>query len=277
MGKIPGSRQASAKEVRELMKLPWVHDESLSLRGMEARVLPDGRVLLFIAEGSKAPLYPSREAVREVLRRGQGMLAKPPLGPATLLPPVDEFLRDVEAHAKALGKVIRVPAEALDMSDATLDVIYKAVLKVRRQKRETPEVFTPLTAYVGEVMRRICDGRWAKFPATWVRDVPVYDPEQLSAWQALAQASQVPGKAPAGELTALHPRPIRVDKVEEPTMGQDINEPVIYSRDGRMFQPFAIILDQLMEYGNRGSLLGAVQGTLLRYLTARDTGAPAAE
>jgi hypothetical protein len=171
--RIPGARTASVKEVRELSKLPWVRDEALSDRMFEARVLPDGRVLLFLADGEKAPLYPSREAVEQVNREGQEMLAEGPVDPGkVLLPPIADFLRNVEVHAKSLGTVIRVPEEALDRTEASLDPVYKGVLQLRRVKRLTPEVFTPLTAYVGEVMRLICDGRWMKEPATREKSVP---------------------------------------------------------------------------------------------------------
>jgi hypothetical protein len=57
--KIVGFRQASVKEVRELSTLPWVRDDALSTRAFEARVLPDGRVLLFVCDGERAPLYRS--------------------------------------------------------------------------------------------------------------------------------------------------------------------------------------------------------------------------
>jgi hypothetical protein len=37
----------------------------------------------------------------------------------TLLPPIDDFLRDVEAHAKSLGPRLRLPAEVLDWRPTT--------------------------------------------------------------------------------------------------------------------------------------------------------------
>ena len=97
----------------------------------------------------------------DLLREAEAETAKGPVDPTkTLLPPLAEFLRDPEALAKGLGKAIRVPDEALDRSLESLDVAYKAFLRVRNPKRKTPEVVGPLTAYVGEVMRRTCDGTW---------------------------------------------------------------------------------------------------------------------
>jgi hypothetical protein len=214
--KIPGVRNASIKEVRELSKLAWVRDDGLSTRMSEARVLPDGRVLLFLCEGEKGVLFPSREALAETRREGEELVAKGNTidYKRTLLPPIDDFLRDVETHAKSLGGAIGVPEEALDRTVESLDVAYKAVLRLRRARRMTPEVFTPLTAYVGEVMRVICEGQWMSWPVR----------------------------------------------------GHE-NEPMIRARDQGLLQPFGIVLVEIMEHGARGSLTGAVTGTLARYLS----------
>jgi hypothetical protein len=55
-GKIPGVRQASIKEVRELVKVA-VRDEELSDRDTDARLLPDGRVLLYHGEHERGVVY----------------------------------------------------------------------------------------------------------------------------------------------------------------------------------------------------------------------------
>src|SRR5262249_10015904 len=148
----------------------------------------DGRVLLclyVLGDNDKGTLYPSREALAEVQREGAEEVARGPIDYAqTLLPPLDDFLRDAEVHAKGLGKALGVPEETLDRSIDSLDVAYKAVLRRRRDQRLTPEIFTPLTAYTGEVMRLLCDGRWTKMPATMKRKVPVFDPEDEARWGA---------------------------------------------------------------------------------------------
>jgi hypothetical protein len=166
--RVPGVRQLSKKETRELSKLPWVRDEALSDRASEARVLPDGRVLLclyVLGDNDNGTLYPSREALAELQRQGAEEAAKGPVDlTRTLLPPIDDFLRDVEAHAKSLGERIRVPDEALDRTPASLDAIDAALRRIPKAKRETSEIVTPLVAYVGFVMLRGCDGRWTKAP-----------------------------------------------------------------------------------------------------------------
>jgi hypothetical protein len=275
--KIPGVRNLSVREVRELSKLPWVRDDALSRPASEARVLPDGRVFLFIGENIRTVIFPSCEALAETRREGDEAVAKGPINYAqTLLPPLDDFLRDAEVHAKGLAKALGVPDEALDRSLDSLDVAYKAVLRLRRDKRLTPEVFTPLTAYTGEVMRLVCGGRWTKMPATMERKVPVYDPEDNARWaaeweQATAEVRARGGSVLERSMAARHvrlPRVIRYDEVEEPIRGHE-NEPVIQGHDGALLQPFAVLLKEVVEYGARGSLTGAISGTLARYSAAR--------
>jgi len=201
--KVPGFRSVSAREVRELLKQPSTRDETLST--MEARVFADGRVLLLPGEG-KGALYPSRESLQELNRRSEELMAKGPVDlTLELLPPQGEFLRDIDAHATRLGAALRVPAEALDRTEPSLDAVDKGVWRLAQAKRMTPGVITPLVAYVGEVMRLACDGRWMTIPGN--------------------------------------------------------NEPMVTARDGRLYQPFAIVLIEV-ERGRGGSLRGAVAGAL---------------
>jgi hypothetical protein len=64
---------------------------------------------------------------------------------------------------------------------------------------------------------------------------------------------------------AVARKPIRVDVIDVPNPGHE-NNPVIRAHDGRLFQPVAVVIKQLMEHGARGSLRGAVTGTLAGYL-----------
>ena len=166
--KVSGFRQASAKEVRELLKLPWVRDEELSagVPGTDARLLPDGRVLLFMGDGERGPLYPSRESLAEVQRQCRAMPTGPVDATLTLLPPIDDFLRDVEVHAKSLGPRLRIADGVLDGSVASLGAVDKALGRVPRAERQVADLMTPLVAYVGEVFRRASGGRWIKPPPT---------------------------------------------------------------------------------------------------------------
>jgi hypothetical protein len=217
--KIPGFRTASVKEARELSKLPWVRDEALSSRGSEARVLPDGRVFLFVADDCPAALYPSRESLAEVCRAGEEMAKGPAVDlTQTLLPPIADFLRDVEAHAKSVGQVLRIPDEALDFTEASLDAIDAALERIRpAAKRMTPEIVTPVIAYVGEVMRRVSGGHWKQWTT---------------------------------------------------------NEPLIKARDGRLLQPFSLVVLPMVEPSRRLALRAAVDVTVMAYRPGSQGGAP---
>jgi hypothetical protein len=301
--KIPGFRSLSVNEARELAKLPFVLDEELSSGPSEARILRDGRVLLYM-EGDKGAIYPSREALANVCQEGKAEAAKGPFDPAKeLLPPRDEFIRDVEKLVLGLGKVLRIPDEALDLSVESLDLVDEAVGRMRIAKRMTPEVFTPLTAYLGEVMRLVCDGRWARLPATIKKSRPVYDLAERAAHRAaedavLRTAGAAATKAAADAMargagdraaTRAHYEarravlsasttpplmPLRWEEYEEPIDGHE-HEPVIRAHDGALVQPVASLVRTLTERSTYGSLRVAVEGGLARYLIAkRKAGSP---
>ncbi len=295
MRKIPGIRNVSVKEVRELLKLTPLRDEALSRESHgDAHVLPDGRVLLNWA-GECGTLFPSRAVLDESNRRGREQVAKGPIDlTRTILPPVEDFLRDVEAHAKRLGERIGVPDEALDGSEESLDAVDKRVWRIARAKRMTPEIVTPLVAYIGQVMVRACEGRWTKAPTTKKVRVPVYEPSEEAAWDAgyparVAAKSKAEADAKAGGASAsaarmaglnvwgqfihAHPKPIRYDVTEVPISGHE-NEPMITARDGGLLQPFAIVVSEL-ERGGRGSLRGAVAGILAAHRPKGTRASPA--
>jgi hypothetical protein len=303
-GKIPGLRKVSKKEARELSKLPWVADESLSMLSEfgHVRVLPDGRVLLYYPELGNGTLYPSRAAAEEmerqlaeIQREGERKMAEQRavgfIDPCVKhLPPIDDFLRDVDAHADSLGKAIKVKGEALDRSVASLDAVDKALKRIPRAKRPVPEILTPLVAYVGEVMRRASGGRWSKFPTTRKLEAPVYDTVEFVAWLTakagglaalgteLKVASGTPFKMDDGGRSsdvvfdavkqALEagvpepkPKPIRFDTVDVPLHGHD-NEPMITASNGQVLDPFPFVYNPMIEPSRRLPLRVAVETRL---------------
>jgi hypothetical protein len=282
-----GIRHVSAKEVRELSKLAWVPDETLSTDYSEARVLPDGRVLhVSLLVGPKTGgLSPSRAAAEEMKRRLtetkrqmiEQAAGRTPHAAVTLLPPIDDFLRDVEAHARSLGPRLRIPDEALDGSVASLGAVDKALKRIPLAERPVADLVTPLVAYVGEVLRRASGGRWIKLPPTYTGRQPVFDPAELAAWQeALAVGQRAftavqqrgrGGSSPeafeasrqAIEATGVRePKPIRFDMVETPS-GGCMNEPMIRASNGKSFQPFGDVFIPMIEPSKRPPLLGTVE------------------
>ena len=298
--KIPGIRTLSVKEVRELSKLPWVRDEALSARHLRGAG-PAGRPRAPVTSPARrAALYPSREPFAKMKREGEAAAAKGPVDLTRDAPPADRGLPARRRGARtSLGKVLRVPDEALD-SASRASTPSTRPLKLRRAKRLTPEVFTPLVAYVGEVMRLICDGRWMEMPATWTRREPIFDPAELAAWQALttagqqstreaeenarargasakavAEARQKASLAATNASFQAHPKPIGFKEVEERIHGQE-NEPIITARDGRSFQPFALVVVPMVEPSKRLALRAAVGVMLMPYRPGYKAGPPGA-
>jgi hypothetical protein len=277
-------RQAPIKQVRELVKVA-VRDEELSNRDTDARLLPDGRVLLYHGEHERGVLYPSREAVKEMHRQSAEMAKKiaeqraAPAPSVKLLPPIDDFLRDVEAHARSLGPRLRIPAEVLDFTPASLDAVDRALKRIPWAKRQVPDLVTPLVAYLGEVMRRATGGQWEKAPTTRQQQVPIYDPAELARWseanstvphdaieagkkaEAEARARRASKSDVASAINAAHtaayeefnrtrPKPIRIDMIEVPIAGRE-NLPIVTASGGRIFDPFADVYLPMVEPSRR--------------------------
>jgi hypothetical protein len=271
-----------AKELREYLKLPV--DRELSKPGDAVRILPDGRVVRTLVGIRGATTWPSREAFIEWWRVANEEAAKGPIDMTrTLLPPIADFLRDVEAHAKSLGPRIGVADDVLDFTPASLDAVDKALKKIPRAKRQVPDLVTPLVAYVGEVMRKASGGRWTKAPTTRKRRVEVFDPAEMDAWwpaavlaekaaaekagaeararraskRDVASAIQAARIAAASEMDKTRPKPIRFDVIDEPISGHE-NEPFVVGRDGRRCQPYAVVFLPMVEPSRRIPLRSAV-------------------
>jgi hypothetical protein len=79
------------------------------------RILPDGRLFFKWAALKYLQYWPSREAFVQWRKESDAEVARGPVDMTlTLLPPVDDFLRNVEQHAKALGPRLGIPDAALD-------------------------------------------------------------------------------------------------------------------------------------------------------------------
>jgi hypothetical protein len=237
------------------------------------RILPDGRVLYKLGAIRGGTTWPSREVFTEYQRRQDEEAAKARSAPhpaVALLPPIDDFLRDVEAHARSLGPRLRIPRELLDGSVASLGVVDKALKRIPRAERPVADLVTPLVAYVGEVLRRASGGRWIKVPPTYTGREPVYDPAELAAWQAAlavhqraftaAQQKGRGGSSPemweaarkAMEATGVTqpPKPIRFEVKEYPSTGA-MNEPLIMASNGQSFNPFSDLFTWMVEPSKR--------------------------
>ncbi len=178
-------------------------------------------------------MWPSREEFREWRRRTDAevaeAVAKGPIDrPDALLPPIDDFLRDVEAHARSLGPRLRIPDEALDGTVASLGAVDKALKRIPWIERQVPDLVTPLVAYVGEVLRRASGGRWVKPPVTYKQRVMVYGWAVTGAEHASAEevAAAMDLARTAAALDAARLK-------EKPRGAQ--NEPLVVASNGRSF------------------------------------------
>jgi hypothetical protein len=161
-------------------------DPSLSRAGEEVRVLADGRVIWKHTFSKKYRIWPSLESYLDFRGAaeaiGEQMIAKGPIDPTvTMLPPIDDFLRDVEAHAKSLGPRLGIPDAALDGTVASLEAVDAAMKRIPRPEREVADLVTPLVAYAGEIYRKASGGRWTKPPATytwWGKERPTESPNE---------------------------------------------------------------------------------------------------
>jgi hypothetical protein len=286
--KVQGVRRATAKEIRELSKLPWTRPELPSLpKGKDVRILPDGRVLELWAD-KVGVLFTSLQVFEEIEQ-----IAKGPVDlTLTLLPPSEEFIRDVEAHAASLAERLRIPPEALDRSVDSLHAVDAKLKRMRRAKRLTPEIVTPLVAYVGMVMLGPCGGHWIPTPKTIKRSVPEYDPAEWAAWEEaqrvlykVAQGTADEAKARGASATEANmifhtvmyqarghePKPVRHKWIEEPYTGSK-HEPFIKARDGRELQPCAIVIMPMIEPSEAIPLHAAVGIHLLPYRPLKKDG-----
>jgi hypothetical protein len=240
----------------EVRKVPI--DPKLTRPGEEVRVLPDGRVLWALPIAGVSRYWPSRDAFVQWREDSGAEVARGPIDMSpTLLPPIDDFLRDVDKHAKALGPRLEIPDAALDRTVPSLEAVEKALRKIPRQKREAADLVTPLVAYVGEVLRKASGGQWMKPTPTVKHRVPVYDPADIKAGRRFVP---IPGEEPT---------PIRYDVVERAYHGS-MNEPLVVASNGQSFQPFAEVLLPLFEPSKRGPPRStvAVQLTMAGYPNA---------
>jgi hypothetical protein len=285
--KIPGMRNLSMHQARKLLKLPWVIDEALSTFG-PAHVLEDGRVVQYTPGDVYGALFPSREVMAEMNRRSSEFeresakqtAAGNPSPILTLLPSIDDFLRDVEAHAKSLGPRLRIPDEALDGTVASLDAVDKALKRIPRAKRPVADLVTPLVAYVGEVLRKASGGRWIKHSRK--HQVALCDPDELLAqWaakrklQPIAVAAADKAKADAKargasaeEVDAAYFSALQAIQGQVPGLksyrleDREDNEPLVTASNGQSFDPFADVFIPMVEPSKRTPLRPTVEANL---------------
>jgi hypothetical protein len=160
MLKLPKSRSVSAKEVRRLLETTDSVNEELS-RVCLCQVfdLASGGALLLFSNG-KGRLYESKDEFRAALDELEREARRGPMSICRDLPQGQSFAEQVPELVRQLATLLKIESAQLDGSEVSLDHVDKGMRRLRPQRILTPEVFAPLTAYVGEVIRNATHGRW---------------------------------------------------------------------------------------------------------------------
>lgn len=117
-----------------------------------------GALLLF--ENGKGRLYESRSELRAILHELEREARRGPKSVCHALPQGEKFAEQVPELVHKLATLLKVELALLDRTEVSLDEVDKGLRRLRPQKILTPEVFAPLTAYVGEVIRNATQGQW---------------------------------------------------------------------------------------------------------------------
>lgn len=176
----------------------------------------DSRVLT-VSEDGAGVLYGSIEAWLSLL---QSLETPSNQTPTHLLhgrlPQGQNFINQISELITELAAQLDIPIQQLDRSGDSLKVVDKAIHREGQSKCLEAEIFAPLVAYVGEVLRQRINGRWEMRLAG--------DPRE----------------------TILN----KVgDRWEEERVGEypEVWEPWIVDERGQRHQVFSIIYDELTE------------------------------
>lgn len=165
--KRPTSRALSAKETKRILdRTQHSFDQELSrITLSDAFDLADGGVLLRFENG-KGRLYESKIEFRAMLDEGERKAQRGSESVCRDFPQGQGFADQVPQLVAQLSGLLKLDPADLDGSESSLDKVEKGFRRVSPEQLLTPEVFAPLTAYVGEVLRNKTNGRWEMRRAT---------------------------------------------------------------------------------------------------------------
>lgn len=159
--KTPKSRAVSAREIeRILKKTKHSLDAELSRQTLsQAFDLAGGRVLILLEDGN-GRLYESKKELQAMLDEVERRAARGPESICHDFPQGRAFAEQIPQLVRQLGKQLHLDPARLDGSEESLDAVDKAIWRMKPERALSPDVFAPLTAYVGEVLRKATNGRW---------------------------------------------------------------------------------------------------------------------
>jgi hypothetical protein len=159
--KTPKSRAVSAREIERILKKtkPSLDAELSRQTFSQAFDLSGGRVLLLRDDGN-GRLYESKKELQAMLEEGERRAARGPESICHDFPQGQAFAEQVPQLVRQLGTELKIDPARLDGSEKSLDAVDKALWRMKPERALSVEVFAPLTAYVGEVIRKATNGRW---------------------------------------------------------------------------------------------------------------------
>ncbi len=177
--------KVSKKQTQILLKEPgWTLDTELtgkvSVYGGMVYHNSDGRTLenLGLDGGT---LFKSRAECIKYIEDFQQVFEKAKLESSLSyrIPQGQNFINEVPELINQLAVQLKIPCEDLDKSKSSMNRVEKSVKRIGRNRCLQPEIFAPLVAYVGEVIRQATGGRWAlrfsddeKVWEPWIIDSP---------------------------------------------------------------------------------------------------------
>lgn len=167
MTKKKSSRGLSAKQVQVLIQSSgWFINNDLTTR-IPADIYidsiyshTDGQTLAILRDGA-GRLYDSHEDWLLHLASLEQLQHQEPMQILNeRLPQGQDFARIAPGLVEQLARELDIPVELLDRSRSSLELVDQAVHKKERDECLAPEVFAPLVAYLGEVIKSNTDAQW---------------------------------------------------------------------------------------------------------------------
>ncbi len=241
MRKKDAVRRMRARSVQVLLKESgWSLDSELTAQisaNIYTRAIyksSDGRVLQILEDGA-GNVYESIEAWLSLLQSLRSIQNQPPIHLLHgRLPQERDFINQVPELINELAVKLDIPLQQLDKSEKSLEAVDWAVRRKGQYKCLEAEIFAPLVAYVGEVIKQEINGRWEMRTAEDLREIVMQKID---------------------------------DRWKEVRLGEnpEVGEPWIVDEQGRNYSAFIIVYDELYE-SPKCCIYGAIGGQIRSHL-----------
>ena len=201
----------------------------------------DGRVLQILEDGA-GNVYESIEAWLSLLQSLESLRNQPPVHLLQgRLPQGRNSINQVPELIDGLAVKLDISLQQLDKSEKSLQAVDRAVKRKGQDECLEAEIFAPLVAYVGEVIRQETNGRWEMRAAEDSDSREIIMQKVDNHWEEVRV-----GEIRAGE-------------------NPEVWEPWIIDEQGRSYSAFTVIYDELYE-SPQCRIHGGVGGQLRSHL-----------